>query len=134
MKARKENKVYSITTEQEKQRYLKEGYDIYSDEGKLQEYSPLKKISYSQYDALRRENDAMRQELLARRGENEAYRAENETLRRENSSLREELEALQEKNSTLQKEAEALKTDNAGRNKSETAQAEGKASGKKAGG
>ena len=35
MKARKENKVYSITTEQEKQRYLKAGYDIYSDNGKL---------------------------------------------------------------------------------------------------
>ncbi len=49
MKAKRENKVYAINTEQERQRYLKEGYDIYDDEGKIMEYSPKKKISYGAY-------------------------------------------------------------------------------------
>lgn len=59
MKAKKENKTYRITTEQEKQRYLKDGFDIYDDEGKLLEYSPLKKISYGEYDKLQQENKAL---------------------------------------------------------------------------
>ena len=49
MKAKKENKIYQINTEQEKERYLKEGYDIYDDDGKVLTYSPLKKIAYSEY-------------------------------------------------------------------------------------
>ena len=48
MKAKKENKIYKIVTEEEKNRYLKEGFDIYDDSGKLLEYSPAKKISYSE--------------------------------------------------------------------------------------
>lgn len=51
MKAKKENKVYTIT-ETEKKRYLDTGYDIYDDEGNLTEHSPLKKISYAEYDNL----------------------------------------------------------------------------------
>lgn len=47
LEARKENKVYQIT-EQQKDRYLKEGFDIYED-GKVVEYTPLKKISYSKH-------------------------------------------------------------------------------------
>ena len=68
MKAKKENKVYTITTEQEKKRYLKEGFDIYDDEGKLLEHSPLKKIAYSKYAELEKKN----QDLVA---ENEAMKA-----------------------------------------------------------
>lgn len=94
MKARKENKVYSITTEQEKQRYLKAGYDVYSDDGKLMEYSPQKKVSYGRYDALRKENGALKEERLA-------LRAGYETLRNENDTLREEIAALKEENSIL---------------------------------
>lgn len=60
MKAKKENKVYRITTEQEKQRYLKEGFDIYDDEGNLIEYSPTKKIAYSKYAELLDENKVLR--------------------------------------------------------------------------
>lgn len=60
MKAKRENKVYTITTEQEKNRYLKEGYDIYDDDGKLLEYSPLKKIAYSEYAKLLEENAALK--------------------------------------------------------------------------
>lgn len=113
MKARKENKVYSITTEQEKQRYLKAGYDIYSDNGKLMEYSPQKKISYSQYDALLKENEALKKERLA---------------------LRSQYDALRENAEALEAEVAALKAKNAESGKAETVQAEGKASGKKAGG
>ena len=68
MKAKKENKVYTITTEQEKQRYLKEGFDIYDDAGNLTDHSPLKKIAYSKYAELEKKN----QELVA---ENEAMKA-----------------------------------------------------------
>lgn len=48
MKAKKENKVYRITEDQKK-RYLAEGYDIYDEEGNVQEYSPLKKIPFGEY-------------------------------------------------------------------------------------
>lgn len=47
LEARKENKVYQVT-EQQKDRYLKEGFDIYQD-GKIIEYTPLKKIKYSDH-------------------------------------------------------------------------------------
>lgn len=63
MKAKKENKVYTITTESEKQRYLKEGFDIYDDEGNLTDHSPLKKIEYSKYANLKSENAALKEEL-----------------------------------------------------------------------
>ena len=65
MKAKKENKTYRITSELEKQRYLKEGYDIYDDEGNLLEYSPSKKIAYSAYAALQKENEELKAELMA---------------------------------------------------------------------
>lgn len=63
MKARKENKVYTINTEQEKQRYLKEGFDIYDDEGNLLEYTPLKKIEFSKYAALKKENEKLKERI-----------------------------------------------------------------------
>lgn len=47
LEARKENKVYQID-ETQKDRYLKEGFDIYED-GKINEYTPLKKIPYSEH-------------------------------------------------------------------------------------
>lgn len=62
MKAKKENKIYKITTDAEKQRYLKEGYDIYSDAGQLLEHSPLKKIAYSEYAKIQEENAALKAE------------------------------------------------------------------------
>lgn len=74
MKAKKDNKIYRITTEQEKQRYLKAGYDIYDDEGNLVEYSPLKKVKYSEYDAVMKE-------LKEKREESEALKAEIKELK-----------------------------------------------------
>lgn len=63
MKAKKENKVYRITTEVEKQRYLKEGFDIYDDDGKIIAHSPLKKIAYSEYVKVAGENAALKAEM-----------------------------------------------------------------------
>ena len=69
MKAKKENKSYKISSDLEKQRYLKEGYDIYDDDGKLLEYSPLKKIAYSEYAKLKVDAEALK-------AENELLRAQ----------------------------------------------------------
>ena len=77
------------------------------------EYSPQKKISYSQYDALLKENEALKKERLA---------------------LRSQYDALRENAEALEAEVAALKAKNAESGKAETVQAEGKASGKKAGG
>ncbi len=61
MKAKKENKVYTITTDQEKQRYLKEGFDIFDDDGNILEHSPIKKIEYGKYAALKKELEELKQ-------------------------------------------------------------------------
>lgn len=47
LEARKENKVYQIT-DQQKDRYLKEGFDIYED-GQLVMHTPKKVIKYSDH-------------------------------------------------------------------------------------
>lgn len=77
MKAKKENKVYSINTELEAQRYLKDGYDIYDDDGNVREYSPKKKIAFSEYMKAVKEIERL-QDLAA---ENEALKAEIASLR-----------------------------------------------------
>lgn len=48
MEARKENKVYTIT-EIQKDRYLKEGFDIYDENGNIIEYTPRKTIGYNEH-------------------------------------------------------------------------------------
>jgi len=62
MKAKKENKVYTID-EREKKRYLEGGYDIYDDDGNVIEYSPKKLIKYSEYEKILKENEAMKAQL-----------------------------------------------------------------------
>lgn len=54
MKAKKENKVYEVdkTT---KDRYVKLGYDIYDDEGKLIENAKNKTVAYAEYEKLQKE-------------------------------------------------------------------------------
>ena len=73
----KAKKVYSINTEQEAQRYLKDGYDIYDDDGNVREYSPKKKIAFSEYMKAVKEIERL-QDLAA---ENEALKAEIASLR-----------------------------------------------------
>lgn len=63
MKAKKDNKVYQIANDQEKKRYLKEGFDIYGDDGELLEHSPMKKIAYSEYAKLQAENRELREKM-----------------------------------------------------------------------
>lgn len=81
MKAKKENKVYLINTDQEKQRYLKEGFDIYDDEGNVQEYSPQKKIPYSEYMRAAKEIERLQNLAAERNTEIEALKAEIAELR-----------------------------------------------------
>lgn len=76
MKAKKENKVYIINTDQEKQRYLKDGFDIYDDEGNVEEYSPKKKIAYSEYMKTVKEIERLQQIAADSNTENEALKAE----------------------------------------------------------
>lgn len=47
LEARKDNKIYRINGE-EKEGYLKDGYDIYED-GKVIEYTPKKVIAYTEH-------------------------------------------------------------------------------------
>lgn len=86
MKAKKENKSYKISSDLEKQRYLKEGYDIYDDDGKLLEYSPLKKIAYSEYAKLKVDAEALK-------AENELLRAQIAEL----TAVKQETESEEEK-------------------------------------
>lgn len=81
MKAKKENKVYSINTEQEAQRYLKDGYDIYDDDGNVREYSPKKKIAFSEYMKAVKEIERLQDLAAERYAENEALKAEIASLR-----------------------------------------------------
>lgn len=62
MKAIKENKEYSIS-ENEKKRYLDEGFDLYDDDGTLIEYSPKKKIEYNTHVKKMHEKDVEISEL-----------------------------------------------------------------------
>lgn len=55
LEARKENKVYQIN-EQQKDRYLKQGFDIYED-GNIVEYTPLKTIKLSEHFSKMKEKD-----------------------------------------------------------------------------
>ena len=63
LEARKENKIYRIS-EDEKDVYLKDGYDIYEDD-KVIEYTPKKLIKYSEHVELLAKKDARIKELEA---------------------------------------------------------------------
>lgn len=77
MKARKENKVYQISTVAEKQRYLKAGYDIYDDNGNITDHSPLKKVPYAEIEKAKAENAALKEEITTLQAENAALKEGN---------------------------------------------------------
>ena len=58
MKAKKENKVYTID-ETRKKAYLSEGDDIYDENDKLIEYSPKKLLAYAEYMKKVNENEKL---------------------------------------------------------------------------
>lgn len=64
LKAVKENKEYTITSEQ-KTRYLNEGFDIRDESGRIVEYSPKKKIEYGKHVLLIAEKEEEIIELKA---------------------------------------------------------------------
>lgn len=76
MKAKKENKVYTINTEQEAQRYLKDGYDIYDDDGNVRDYSPKKKIAFSEYMKAVKEIERLQALVAEKDAENGALKTE----------------------------------------------------------
>lgn len=100
MRALKDNKEYTIS-EESKQRYLEEGYDIYSDSGELLEYSPKKKIEYSKYAEAINERDLAVMELEKLKESSDAKIAE------ENKALKAEIKAI--KKDAAKKELEELK-------------------------
>lgn len=69
MKAVKGNKVYTID-ESSKARYQADGFDISDDEGKVIAYGAGKKASYEGYQALKEENERLK-ELVGKSGKDE---------------------------------------------------------------
>ncbi len=49
MKAVKENKVYTITNEQEAELYRLKGFDIVDDDGNIKKYGAGKTVPYEKY-------------------------------------------------------------------------------------
>jgi hypothetical protein len=62
MYAVKANKVYTVD-EVSKAAYLRDGYDVYDDSGKLLERSPKATVPYKQYAEVVKQRDEALQEL-----------------------------------------------------------------------
>ena len=80
LRAVKDNREYTLTTEAEKKAYKARGFDIYGEDGKLLEYGAGKKVALEEYVAVKKERD----DLVA----------ENKKLTDENKKLKKELDAL----------------------------------------
>lgn len=65
MKATKGNKVYTID-EMQKERYVKDGFDITDDAGRLLQQGAGKTVPYERYQALAAENAALKKQIKAR--------------------------------------------------------------------
>lgn len=91
MKAKKENKVYEVdkTT---KDKYIKAGYDIYNDEGKLIENGKNKTVSYKEYEELKNKLE-------------QATRVPNNA-----KALKEQYEQLETEKAELQKQLDLANT------------------------
>lgn len=61
MKAVKENKVYTVNTEQEAEAYRLRGFDIIDDNGNITKYGAGKTVPYEKYAALLAENAALKE-------------------------------------------------------------------------
>ena len=62
MRAEKGNKVYTITEEQ-KEYYQNDGFDIFSDDGEIIAYGTGKNVPYEKYAALKKENEVLKEKL-----------------------------------------------------------------------
>lgn len=63
MRAEKGNKVYTITEEQ-KEYYQNDGFDIFSDDGEIIAYGIGKNVPYEKYAALKKENEALKEKII----------------------------------------------------------------------
>ena len=79
MRAEKGNKVYTITEEQ-KEHYQNDGFDILSDDGKIIAYGIGKNVPYEKYEALKSENEALRKELENLKSARKELEPETETV------------------------------------------------------
>lgn len=82
MRAKKDNKVYDIDQSQAN-RYMKQGFDIFNDDGSLYSYSDLKTIKYS--DHLKEVNE-LKEKL--------------DEAQKENASLKKKLESASQGETT----------------------------------
>jgi len=62
MKATKGNKVYTIDQTQQ-ERYVKEGFDILDDNGKLVRHGAGKTVPYDKFQTVANENTALKKQL-----------------------------------------------------------------------
>lgn len=62
MRAVKGNKVYTID-ESQKSHYQDAGFDIVDDDGEIVAYGKGKTVSYDEYEALKAENEALKEKL-----------------------------------------------------------------------
>lgn len=63
MLAVKENKVYSVQTDEEKAAYIARGFDITDDSGNILEYGKGKTVPYGKYKRLEEENEKLKAKL-----------------------------------------------------------------------
>ena len=63
MKAKKDNKVYEVD-KITKDRYVKDGYDIYDDEGKIIESAKNKTVPYEEYEKIKKELEELKKKAL----------------------------------------------------------------------
>lgn len=73
MLAIKENRQYTIT-EAEVASFQKEGYDIYTDDGKVYAYGMGKSVPYDKYAKLMVQVEAMQEEIISLKDEIEALK------------------------------------------------------------
>ena len=63
MKAVKDNKVYTITAEDEAKAYQSQGYDILNDDGSVKEYGAGKTVPIGDFKKLEAENKKLKAEI-----------------------------------------------------------------------
>lgn len=63
MKAIKDNKVYTITTDNEAKAYQAQGYDILNDDGSVKEYGAGKTVPIGDFKKLEAENKKLKAEI-----------------------------------------------------------------------
>lgn len=73
MVAVKENKVYTVT-EETKDFYVSQGFDILDESGKVIEHGKGKKVSFEDYATLEAENAALKEKCKALEAENVALK------------------------------------------------------------